>query len=78
MIKIITFNDIQLKSVELCENEGKVFAYVIYSLKEKSGKVWEQRQYVLKDEDFTIVEKQKIKQILVAAYNKIKQKEEIM
>ncbi len=77
MAKTITFSDIKLQNIELCEVEGKVFAYITYALKEEDGKIWETKRYVLKDEDFTATQKQKIKQILNVAYKKIKSIEKI-
>ena len=75
MAKTIIFNDIQLKSVELYENEGKVFVYTLYSLKDNNGKEWEEKRHCLKD--FNKTEIENIQDIIKVAKNKIKVIEKI-
>ena len=76
MAKITTFNDILLKSVELTENEeGNVFGYLTYALKDEDGKIWETKRYCL--ENFNKSEIKNIQNILKSCKQKIKVIEKI-
>jgi len=75
MDKIITINDIKIKSVTstLNEEDGKVYVYVDYWLKEKDTNVnWKLKNIVFKETDLTTTEISTIKKILDVAYKKAK------
>ena len=79
MSKIITIDDIKIKSVTLSEDD-KVYVYVDYYLREQGTTepaVWKFKNHVLKETDLTPGQITKVKQIIEAAYKKIKQLEEI-
>jgi len=74
MARIITINDIKIKSVALTLNDGdgKVYIYIDYFLQEEAGTEWKYKTIVLQEKDLLPSNITKAKQIIEAARNKIK------